>query len=260
MTGLRSHPISDYLPRMRAGQFFSGVTAALIHGMYLPWRLTKSALPLHITAIAPARAPRTRGVVGHHALAGQLDVGVWGDIPVVSPVDTWCQLAEVLTIEELVVMGDGLVCRQKPVATLAQLSAAVARFAGRPGSAKLRAALSLVRPRTDSPQESRLRLVVRAAGLPEPVVNHPIYDQYGHFIGFGDLAYPREKVLLEYDGDHHFESAEQARKDVDRLENFMAERWRIIRVKKEHLALGVRSARIRALRNALVERGWRPSA
>jgi very-short-patch-repair endonuclease len=176
---------------------------------------------------------------------------------VVAAVDTWCQLASILSLDELVIMGDGLVRRQGPVATLAQLTDAVGRFAGAPGCGTLRKAVALVRPRTDSPQETRLRLLIRAAGLPEPVVNHPILDRFGNFIAYGDLAYPREKVLVEYDGAHHFASPEQGLNDVDRLEPIMAEGWRVIRVTKKHL-FEVASPRIRAIREALLERGWRP--
>ena len=256
-SSVAGHPITDYLPRMRSGQYFSGVTAALIHDLYLPWRLERAVTPLHVTAISPRRAPRTAGVVGHQAEPGRLRVERVRGVPVVSAVDTWCQLASELSLEALVVMGDGLVRRQDPVATLTQLTEAVARFTGAPGCGTLREALALVRPRTDSPRETRLRLLIRAAGLPEPVVNYPILDRFGNFLAYGDLAYPKEKVLVEYDGAHHFESPEQGLNDVDRLEPIMAEGWRIIHVTKRHVS-DVRSPRIRAIREALIERGWRP--
>lgn len=249
--------ITDYLPRMRPGQYFSGVTAAQIHGLYLPARLEASVL-VHVTAVSPARAPRTTGVAGRQLQQGTaISVAMVGMMPVVSPVDTWCELASTLTVTELTIMGDGLVRRVRPVATMEQLADAVTRSAGRRGSRKLRAAFAQVRPGTDSRQETRLRLLIVAAGLPEPVVNYEIRNSLGRFLALGDLVYPRWKVLIEYDGAHHFATEAQGHHDVDRLELLMAEGWRVIRVHREHMADRA-SGRIRAIRQALIHAGWQP--
>jgi hypothetical protein len=49
-----------------------------------------------------------------------------------------------------------------------QLEAVVASWSGRPGAALLRRAVPLVEPATDSPMETRLRLLLVLAGLPRP--------------------------------------------------------------------------------------------
>ena len=69
---------------------------------------------------------------------------------------------------------------ERPPATLDELRDAVARHAGRRGHRALVAALELVRPGTDSPAETELRLDLVEFGLPEPVVNLPIFDESGH--------------------------------------------------------------------------------
>lgn len=247
----------DYLPRMKSGHYFSGVTAARIHDLYLPTRLATSRT-VHVTAITPARAPRTRGVIGRQIEPGRFAVGFLGAVPVLSPIDTWCELASVLTVAELVEMGDGLVRRVNPLASMDQLADAVARSAGRRGSRALREAFARVRLGTDSRQETRLRLLIVDSGLPEPLVNREIRDALGRFLALGDLVYPTWKVLVEYDGSYHFASEQQGHHDVDRLDLLMAEGWRVIRVHREHMADGA-SGRIPAIRQALLRAGWRPS-
>jgi very-short-patch-repair endonuclease len=136
-----------------------------------------------------------------------------------------------------------------------QLADAVARWAGRRGSRNLRAAFARVRPGTDSRQETRLRLLIIDAGLPEPMVNYEIRDRFGRFLALGDLVYPGWKVLVEYDGAHHFATEAQGHHDVDRLELVMADGWRVIRAHREHMPGGA-SGRIRAIRQALLHAGW----
>lgn len=73
------------------------------------------------------------------------------------------------------------------------------------GSAKCRKALRLSKPGTDSPQETVLRLESDAYGLPEAHVNYEIID---HIRGSGtmkvDIAYPDDRVCIEYDGNYHY--------------------------------------------------------
>lgn len=65
--------------------------------------------------------------------------------------------------------------------------------------------LAPVKPGTDSPQETVLRLESDAYGLPEAHVNYEIID---HIRGSGtmkvDIAYPDDRVCIEYDGNYHY--------------------------------------------------------
>jgi len=47
-----------------------------------------------------------------------------------------------------------------------------------------------VRIGVDSPLETRLRLLIVLAGLPEPKVNHQLRDQHGDVVMRFDLSYP----------------------------------------------------------------------
>jgi len=243
-----------YAPKLPAGHFFSHVTASQIHGLPLPARLAERQ-SVDIGCVHREFRRRGRGVRGHLIDVEHVTVVVRGRLPVASPVDVWCELAAVLTVRELTVLGDALVRRTHPLSTMDELSRAVRRHSRRPGVRKLRAALERVRPRTDSVKETELRLAIVDAGLPEPEINVAIYDKDG-FIGLGDLVYKELKILIEYDGGQHRTDEEQFFHDVDRLDRAMAEGWRVIRVHKRHIARRFASA-IERIRTALIARGWR---
>ncbi|MES2093218.1 MAG: hypothetical protein V4531_05330 [Actinomycetota bacterium] len=151
-------------------------------------------------------------------------------------------------------MGDGLVSRKNPLATIAELTTAVAEWGSRPGGPALRRALLEIRCRTDSARETLLRLMIVRSGLPEPIVNFEIRNQFGAVIGLGDLAYPTYRVLLEYDGGQHRSDERQFHIDISRLDAFMEEKWRVIRVNKSLMQQP--STLLGKVRTALEAAGW----
>lgn len=243
-----------YAVRMPTDQFFSHVTAALLHGLWLPARLLEP-VPVHVGTSQRGRRRKGSGVRGHFIPSRVRVVSIDG-LPVASAVDSWCQLSTVLTLDELVMLGDSLVRRQAPAATMIELERAVIEHAGRPGARALREAFTLVRPRTDSPKETELRLLIVRGGLPEPEVNVRLLNRYGAFMALGDLVYRRYRILIEYDGGGH-RGEKQYHRDIDRLDEPMEEQWRVIRVNKTHL--GRPPALIARIRTALVDRGWTPA-
>lgn len=189
--------------------------------------------------------------MGHQLLATVVFVG---SLPVCGAVHAWLQAAATLPLDDLVVVGDALVRRKKPLSTLAQLRLSVSSWAGRAGSVVLRQALVLIRDRTDSPRETAVRLVIVRAGLPEPLVNEPVTGPNGEFLGFGDLVYPEWKVVVEYDGGYHFDNDKQIHRDIDRLARFTAAGWTVIRIHKYHLATP--SVIVSRVAEALRAAGW----
>lgn len=156
-------------------------------------------------------------------------------------------------------MGDALVRRQQPLATLHQLERAVARFQHGRGRRRLLQALPLVRPRTDSPPETELRLDIVAAGLPEPGVNIAIRDNQGRLIAIGDLVFAQYQVIVEYDGEQHRTDDRQYARDVQRLDDLAGAHYRVIRVHKQHRGAR-RQEVLETIRAALIERGWVPGS
>lgn len=233
--------------RMSPEQFFSHHTAAKLHG------LPVDEGPIHVSAFAPTREPRVAGVIGHRVAPGSARVVTVDGLRVASAVDAWVSLASSDSLTRVVMVGDALLRRKNPIATISEMEQAVAAAAGARGARRLRRAMGLVRPRTDSPRETLIRLWLLWAGLPEPDVNRAILDDRGRFVAYGDLVFAQYRVLVEYDGEHHF-SAEQALLDVDRLEKIMAQGWRVVRINRTHS----QHTTVALVRTALVKAGWRP--
>ena len=219
-----------YAPLLGPTQFFSHTTAAAIIGMRMPTAFTEDVL--HVSTIAPHRAPRTKGVVGHQWTSPPV---VWGDglVKVSSAVETWISLADALPVTDLVVMGDGLVRRKEPFTTSQDLRAQVESPGRMRGRSQLREALGSMRAGTDSAPETQLRLLLTSAGCPGPEVNGEISTSRG--LLHGDLVYRRERVVVEYDGEQHRLDDRQFGVDLERLDSMMAVGWRVVRVDKHLL-------------------------
>ncbi|GAA2749596.1 uncharacterized protein DUF559 [Amnibacterium kyonggiense] len=241
-----------YAQKMRPEAFFSHVTAAVLRGIWLPLVLERSEL-LHVSVPPTVRAPRDRLVKGHHLVprAGQVTLHL--GLRVADEIETWCQLAQILGLEDLVVAGESLLAknRRRP-RRVWELEAAV-RAGDRPRQALLNAALPLLREGVRSAMETRLRRLLVAAGLPEPLINQEIFDAAGRRVGECDLVYPVQKVVVEYEGSQHFD--EQATlDDIEKYERLQDLGWRVIRVTKDDMRM--RSTQtVERVRRALVQRG-----
>lgn len=240
-----------YAQWMSPTQFFSHLTAAELLGLRLPEGYRPGAL--HVSSTPPARAPRSRGVVGHQTKLLAAPTLIHG-LRASSAVDTWLTLGRSLSVIDLVIMADGLLGRVKPATDLPTLHAAVANRAGRPGFHRLHDALRQVRANTDSDRETILRLFVLRAGFPEPEVNGAISNSLGAVIAYGDLVFREYRTILECDGGHHRSSDSQFHIDVARLDELMEEGWRVIWVDKNLMAH--HATLIAKVETALSLRGW----
>lgn len=263
--GIRSQPLNPtdplsriraYLPHLSGEQFFSHTSAALVHGLPLPLRLAQDPR-VHVSTHISGLRHAGRGVVGHHVQRDRVRVVAVNGVPVTAPVDTWCQMSTLLDLDALIEMGDALVRRKQPLATMDELRTGVLHYTGQRGAKMLRAAFESVRPRTDSAKETATRLVIVRAGLPEPEVNGEIFDRLGRKIATGDLVFRGHRILVEYDGEQHRTDEEQYHWDVDRLDAIMEAGWRVIRINKSHLRMSPSPA-LRKITTALTAAGWRP--
>lgn len=115
------------------------------------------------------------------------------------------------------------------------------------GSARAREAARLADGRAESPQETRVRLVLLRAGLPAPVAQFRVFDAAG-FVARVDLAYPDLRIAVEYDGLWHGERRAFLA-DRRRLNRLVAAGWVVLHVTLEDLRdPGRLVARVRALR------------
>jgi hypothetical protein len=222
-----------YLPRMSPGQFFSHLTAARLWGLWLPTQFDSTEI-LHVTAPLPGRAPDTIGVRGHHIAPDRAESTLLRGLPVAIPLEAARAMVPTLSVEQLVVLLDGLRRRDAPVVSEAQLLYLLAKHGGQRGVRKLRMAYHLSREGVASAKETELRRGLIRAGLPEPEVNALISGPGAVPRRFGDLVFREWGVVAEYEGSHHQVDRTTYVEDIDRFEQ-LADDWRFVRVTKEHL-------------------------
>lgn len=168
---------------------------------------------------------RVRGLAVHQVR--DLDYRSLDGLPLTRPERTFVDLAGHCDLAELVIAGDSLV-RRSP-ATPESLTALASSTAGTRGIRLARQAASLVRHGVDSPMETRLRLLIVQAGLPEPTIGHVVVDSDGGWLATPDLSYPQLRIAIEYDGVHHLKDARQWQRDIRRRENLERAGW-LVRV------------------------------
>ncbi|WP_130179176.1 hypothetical protein [Cryobacterium sp. SO1] len=227
----------SYAERMPPTHVISHHTAALLHGLPVPGWL-ESDRRIHVTVPAGTRPPQMIGVVGHELRTELLNVEYLGGIPVTSPLQTWADLSTVLPRTALVAVADVLLGGDHPAFIPDDLHRAALARTGRRGVKRLRMAAALARGRVESPKETETRLLLVDAGLPEPFTNYVITDAEGNFIARVDLAWPRLRACVEYEGDGHRTDRDQFRKDITRRERLEDHGWRVIRITDDDLRHG----------------------
>lgn len=194
----------------------SHATAARVLGVPIP------ALPgEHVTVVERRRRRSRRDVTCHLRKSGL--VNEIAGARVSAPQQVFVELATQLTLVDLVIVGDHMV--RNGLVDLQTLRRFCADASG-PGAALARTAADHVRSGVDSPMETRLRLLIVLAGLPEPEVNLLVGDEVER--RKYDLSYRRSKTILEYDGRQHVERIEQWEADLERREGIDDDQWRIL--------------------------------
>lgn len=150
----------------------------------------------------------------------------FANLPVTVPLRTAFDLGRQGPRTEAVVAVDALLHRR--VVKLPALRAYAEARRRWPGSRLLREVLSLAEPLSESPMETRLRLLLLDAGAPPLTAQHDVCDSRGRFVARVDLAYPRLRIAIEYDGDHHREPIHFQR-DVARLNDPRSAGWLVLR-------------------------------
>lgn len=218
------NPVSHVL-RARAaaglvvpGAVVTGRSAAVLWGV----ELAEADDEVELT-VPPSRHPRrVPGVRVRRAVLPSDHVRPLRDVPVTTARATTLRLAASLALDDAVVAIDRMIA--SGIVDLASVRALAAAGRG-PGSARARTACALADGRAESPQETRLRLLIGRSSLPSPVAQFTVRHE-GRFLARVDFAWPELKVALEYDGLWHAEAGQFAR-DRQRLNRLHAAGWRV---------------------------------
>jgi len=120
------------------------------------------------------------------------------------------------------------------------------------GLRRARIALALMDGGAQSPQETRLRLILIDDGLSPPRTQIRVSD--GANEAFIDMGYDEPMVGLDYEGAHHSQVRGQYVYDIGRVELIDRQGWIDIRVVAEHSRRFI----LHRTREALTRPGWQP--
>jgi hypothetical protein len=226
--------------------YVSHFTAATLWGGIVP-----HVPDVHISGPDQTHRCRRGEVKAHTSDGKPLPIRHQG-LPISSPVQTFLDLAGVgLSMVDLVVLGDSLVKAGR--ISPEQLVQAAADATGR-GAKLARRSASYVRKGVDSAMESRLRMLIVLAGLPEPDVNVIFRKADGGWLVRLDLYYAAYRLLVEYDGRQHADDTRQWHRDITRRETLDAMNIRLLIVTKDDFYQTPEQVLVR-VRNALIDRG-----
>lgn len=206
------HPESAYA---------SHQTAAELYGVAVP----PSSL-VHLSVFRARDRRWCEGIQPHVAPPGTVVRSLRG-IRISDKYRMFIELAGVLELVDLVVVGDNMlrVFGIQAADLRAALSGSSDYWSG-----AARHAAGYVRDRVDSPMETRLRMLLVLAGLPEPEVNRSIRDDRGNVVLRFDLSYGEARVAVEFEGRQHVELVRQWEKDIVRDDTAALQDWRIVKI------------------------------
>ena len=225
---------------------FSGRSAACLLGA---GGLVDAATPVEVTVPEADRFGPVAGLRIRRAVVPESDVRTVRRYSCTTPVRTAVDIARHEGLPDSVVALDVLLGRGLVHPT--RLAEAVAALPTGRGCRRARRAAALADGRAESPPETVVRVLLRAAGL-VPVPQFVVRDAAGRFVARVDLAFPSQRVAVEYDGAWHGRPGQLAR-DRRRLNALVAVGWRVVHLTAAdlHDTDGV----LAAVGAALAERG-----
>ena len=230
-------------PMLPASGAFSGLTAARVHGLWLP------PLPLGLPVFASVGTVRGEylpvrdelQISQHRSTPDRIQID---GLPITSVPETLLECARWLGLIDVVAAVDSALR-----AGLIDEPAARAIARRRRGAPMLRRALDHADSRSESPWETWLRLLHVFGGVDvTPQVN--LYNARGRHIARADLLIDGTRTLHEYDGSHHREPGAH-RKDLLRDRDLLEAHY----VRRGFVATDVVSGWVRILEEAYASKG-----
>jgi hypothetical protein len=220
---LRDRAIGAWLASRRKG-VVSGVAASAMHGA--PW--VDPDVPIELAA---AKCSAQEGLVPRTERVADDEITRISGLPVTTRVRTAFDLGRHLDRPQALARLDALMWNQR--FSIDEVLALVERYPRARGVRQLRELLPLVDGGSESPRESRIRLMLHDAGFPRPETQIPVLAGTTRPVAFLDMGWRDFMIAVEYDGDHHRKDRKQYVKDIARLRMLEAMGWIVIRVTAE---------------------------
>lgn len=241
----------DLVARLRAlttvlpsSAVFTHLTAAALRGWWLPHPVPH---PVFLAVPLGERYPERDGIRVARLRTAPVAEAVAG-LPLAPAAETLLALARDLGPLDVVPLADSaLRLGDCTPASLAEVATG-----RRNGAPALRAVLPLLDRRAESPWESVLRVLHRAAEV-EVVPQHVVRDDHGGFLARADLWLVGTRRIHEYDGEVHREKG-QHRRDLDRDRRLVEASWQRCGYTAPEVLSG--GARIIASADAVLGRPW----
>ncbi|WP_396933969.1 endonuclease domain-containing protein [Mycolicibacterium sp.] len=241
-TGYRKLHQNVYIPkdftldahsRAKAAWLWSGRTATLA-GYSAAAALGSRWLPSDAPAeLARIRHPSPPGILIHTGAIADDEIAVVDHMTCTNVARTCYDIGRRQPLDTAIIRIDALL--NATHMGVADVRTVTDRYPGARGIRRLRTALALADAGAESPQETRLRLLLVRAGLPRPVTQIPVTDAWGRVCRRIDMGWAEWTVGVEYDGEQHWTSPEDHENDIVRLEFLAARGWTIVRVSARQL-------------------------
>ncbi|MGV9802056.1 hypothetical protein ACWDTP_28825 [Mycobacterium sp. NPDC003449] len=198
----------------------AGLSAAALHGS----RWIEAAHPAELNQ--PSRT-RPKGILIHSDELAEDETCLIRGIRTTTPPRTAFDLGRRRGLSTAVIRVDALI--QATRLKIPDVGSLIDRHPGVRGLAQLRRVLGLADDGAESPQETRLRLLLDSANMRPTQTQINVFDGY-RLVGRIDMGWPEWKVGVQYDGFQHWTDAKQRTRDIDQNVEYLDLGWRIVRV------------------------------
>ena len=198
----------------------AGLSAAALHGS----RWINAKLPAELNH---SSRHKTSGIVLHSDRLADDEVCMVRGIRTTTAARTAFDLGRRRGLTMAVIRVDALL--QATDLKVVDVQPLLAHHRGVRGLVQLRRVLDLADAGAESPQETRLRLLLTSAGMRPSRTQIEVFD-YGQQIGRIDMGWPEWKVGVQYDGIQHWTDPKQRTRDIDQNVEYQELGWRIVRV------------------------------
>lgn len=170
------------------------------------------------------------GMVAHGYRVHDDEICLAASLPVTTPARTAFDIGRARPAYQAVPILDSLFAATG--VAVEDVLAVADRWPGARGARLLRSTMPLVDAAAESPQESRLRLILVRGGLPAPECQ----IRFPEFRIRVDMGWREWKVAVEYDGVQHWADASQRTWDIERFALLESAGWAVVRVSAQMLS------------------------